>query len=82
MRIIMNTLTYIGLICFNMSILITAYVGQKVVFTKIVDMLPNILYPQIIDYVLWCGFIFVVIICQNISYPLYKKYVHIKKIRI
>lgn len=77
-RILMNTFTYVALVCFNISVMIVAYVVMKETLARFL-LFKEQKHPELIDWILWGGFIFVIFVTQQITYPLYKKHIHLKK---
>jgi hypothetical protein len=77
-RVLVNTFSYIGLLCFIITMILAAFVLQDILYEHLIQR-TEYKHPEYVRYITIGGFIFFLFIVQAIGYPLYKKYIHIKK---
>jgi hypothetical protein len=71
---LINVLTYIGAICFVMSIMLVGTLGVKMVIELLPTYFPDMKSPKTLEYMLWGGLIFIIFLNQQFTYRGWKKY--------
>ena len=75
---LMNTLTYIGTICFVMSIMLVGALGVKMVIEILPTYFPDMKDPKFLEFILWGGYVFLIFLNQPVSYKLWKTHLKIE----
>jgi uncharacterized BrkB/YihY/UPF0761 family membrane protein len=75
---LINFLTYTGAICFLMSIMIVGELGVKMVLSKIPVYFPTHKHDEITEWLLWGGFMFVLLMSQQVLYKVWKNHIKIE----
>ena len=75
---IINTLTYIGAISFIMSSMLVGCLGVKMVIELLPTYFPDMKTPELLEWILWGGLLFVIFSVQQFTYRFWKNYLKLK----
>jgi hypothetical protein len=74
---LVNLITYIGAICFFCSMYIIIELGIKIIIKLVPQYFPNAKHLDWTEWMLWGSGLFIIILIQQVIYPIYKKYLYI-----
>ena len=75
---IVNTLTYIGANAFIMSVMLVGTLGVKMVIELLPTYLTEMKTPNLFEWILWGGLLFVIFSIQQFTYGFWKNYLKLK----